>query len=197
VEQLTYLSATALAKAIRYRQLSSREVVEAHLAESRLSTLKLNAVAQLVAEDATREAAAADDALARGEPGSLHGVPFTVKDWIETARCRLRSRVLERKDFYTPSRRYGRRKDARAGAIMLAKTIDGHDNPVYGHPNNPYDLTALPAAAAAAGRLIAAGASPLGLGSDSGGSIRYPAHCGVAGLKPTTGASPSPAIFLE
>jgi amidase len=84
-----------------------------------------------------------------------------------------------------------------AGAIMLAKTIDGHDNPVYGHPNNPYDLTRTPGGSSSGeAAIIAAGGSPVGLGSDSGGSIRYPAHCcGIAGLKPTNGRVPLTGHF--
>ena len=80
---------------------------------------------------------------------------------------------------------------------MLAKTIDGHDNAVYGHANNPYDLTLTPGGSSSGeAALIATGGSPIGLGSDSGGSIRYPAHCcGIAGLKPTNGRVPLSGHF--
>ncbi len=198
MEDLTYLSATTLAQAIRDRQISSLEVVEAHLQRIEAVNPKLNAVAQLVAETALQEATEADDALARGDAlGPLHGVPFTVKDWIETAGVICAAGSLERGDFVP-------RRDATvvarmraAGAIMLAKTIDGHDNPVYGHPNNPYDLTRTPGGSSSGeAALIAAGGSPIGLGSDSGGSIRYPAHCcGIAGLKPTNGRVPLTGHF--
>jgi amidase len=198
VEPLTHLSATALAKAIRARQLSSREVVEAHLAQIEAVKAKLNAIAQLATESAMREAAEADEALARGDSlGPLHGVPFTVKDWIETAGVVCAAGQVERRDFIP-------RRDATvvarmraAGAVMLAKTIDGHDNPVYGHPNNPYDLTRTPGGSSSGeAAIIAAGGSPVGLGSDSGGSIRYPAHgCGIAGLKPTNGRVPLTGHF--
>jgi amidase len=84
-----------------------------------------------------------------------------------------------------------------AGAIMLGKTLDGESNAVYGPGHNPYDLSRSPGASSSGeAAIIAAGGSPLGLGSDSGGSIRYPAHCcGVAGLKPTTGRVPLTGHF--
>ena len=198
MEQITYLSATALAKAIRERQLSSREVVESHLGRIEAVNPRINAIAQLTAEAALQQAAEADAALVRGDPlGPLHGVPFTVKDWIETAGVICAAGQVERRDFVP-------RRDATvvarmraAGAIMLAKTIDGHDNPVYGHPNNPYDLTRTPGGSSSGeAAIIAAGGSTVGLGSDSGGSIRYPAHCcGIAGLKPTNGRVPLTGHF--
>ncbi|MCI0818515.1 MAG: amidase [Chloroflexi bacterium] len=198
MEPITYFSATALANGIRKHQFSSREVVEAHLARIETINPKLNAVAQLVADTAVQSAAEADAALDLGEAlGPLHGVPFTVKDWIETAGVICAAGSTERKDFIP-------RRDATvvarmraAGAIMLAKTIDGHDNPVYGHPNNPYDLERTPGGSSSGeAALIAAGGSPVGLGSDSGGSIRFPAHCcGIAGLKPTNGRVPITGHF--
>jgi amidase len=152
----------------------------------------------LAAETALKEAAEADAAMANGTRlGPLHGLPFTVKDWIETAGVICAAGSLKRKDFVP-------RRDATvvarmraAGGIMLAKTIDGHDNAVYGHPNNPYDLSCTPGASSSGeAALIAAGGSPMGLGSDSGGSIRYPAHCcGIAGLKPTNGRIPLTGHF--
>ena len=198
MEKITNLSATTLASAIRELRLSSREVVEAHLRRIDAVNPKINAVAQLVAESALSQAADADNAIARGDRfGPLHGVPFTVKDWIEVAGVVCAAGSPERKDFIP-------RKDATvvsrmrdAGAIVLAKTIDGHDNAVYGHPNNPYDLARTPGGSSSGeAALIAAGGSPLGLGSDSGGSIRYPAHCcGIAGLKPTNGRVPLTGHF--
>ncbi len=198
MKDLTYAPATAIAEAVRRKQVSVREVVEAHVQRIEFVNPKLNAIAQLVAETALQEAAKADEAIVRGDPlGPLHGVPFTVKDWIETNGVICAAGSIERKDFIP-------RRDATvvarmrgAGAIMLAKTIDGHDNAVYGHPNNPYDLTRTPGASSSGeAALIAAGGSPIGLGSDSGGSIRHPAHCcGIAGLKPTNGRVPLTGHF--
>lgn len=190
---LTFQSATALAAAIRSGTVSSQTVVEAHLARIAAVNPKLNAVVQLVADQALAEAQAADADLARGHwRGPLHGVPFTVKDWIETAGlvCTAGSEAYR---HYIPA------QDAtvvarmrQAGAILLGKTNVMVENPVYGRTNNPYNLGYSPSGSSSGeAAIIAAGGSPLGLGSDSGGSIRTPAHaCGLAGLKPTTGRVP-------
>jgi amidase len=80
----------------------------------------------------------------------------------------------------------------RAGCVLLGKTTVFDDSPIYGRTNNPYRLDFSPGASSSGeAAIIAAGGSPLGLGSDSGGSIREPAHyCGIAGLRPTTGRVP-------
>ncbi|MCE7984056.1 MAG: amidase [Caldilinea sp. CFX5] len=198
MESLTFLSATALAEKIRNREFTAQQVVEAHLTRIAAVNPQINAVVQLTAEQALAEAAAADADLARGQlRGPLHGVPFTVKDWIETAGV-ICTAGNEKYRTYVPA------KDAtvvarlrQAGAIMLGKTNVVVDNPVYGRTNNPYNLAYSPSGSSSGeAALIAAGGSPLGLGSDSGGSIRTPAHaCGVAGLKPTTGRVPLTGHF--
>lgn len=198
MSQLTYHSATQLAGEIRAGEVSAEAVVEAHLARIAEINPLLNAVVQLTAEQALAEAEAADADLARGHlRGPLHGVPFTVKDWIETAGV-VCTAGDERHRHYVPER------DAtvvarlrRAGAIMLGKTNVIVENPVYGRTNNPYNLNYSPSGSSSGeAALIAAGGSPLGVGSDSGGSIRTPAHaCGIAGLKPTTGRVPLTGHF--
>src|SRR5205085_3837020 len=84
-----------------------------------------------------------------------------------------------------------------AGAIVIAKTAAGDRNEVYGVTRNPHDPTRSPGATSSGeAALVAGGASPLGIGSDSGGSIRLPAAwCGVAGLKPTAGRVPNSGHF--
>jgi len=198
VPDLTFRSATALARAIREREVSSREVVEAHLRRIEAVNAKLNAVVQLTAERALERAGEADDALARGEAwGPLHGVPFTVKDWIETNDAICAASIPERAHYVPKHDATAVARLRAAGGIMLGKTIDGVNNPVYGPASNPYDLSRMPGASSAGeAAIIAAGGSPLGLGSDSGGSIRYPAHCcGVAGLKPSGGRVPLTGHF--
>ncbi|MBL8510143.1 MAG: hypothetical protein JNM52_00735 [Betaproteobacteria bacterium] len=82
----TYASATALAKAIHNKVISSEEVVNAHLQRIEAVNLRLNAVVQIAAEQALSQARAADAALARGDVcGPLHGVPMTIKDCLDTA----------------------------------------------------------------------------------------------------------------
>jgi amidase len=124
-------------------------------------------------------------------------VPFTVKDWIDTAGLpctggdpAYRDRVPEQDAPVVARLR-------QAGAILLGKTNVMIGNPVYGRVNNPYDLGySTTGSSSGEAAIIAAGGSPLGLGSDSGGSIRQPAHaCGICGLKPTTGRLPLTGHF--
>jgi amidase len=207
MDELTYASATALARAIRAGKVSSEEVVEADLRRIEAVNPRLNAVVQLAADSARAQAREADASLARGEvKGPLHGVPFTVKDWLETDGLVCAGGFVERADFVPKRDATVVARMRVAGAVLLGKTnallMDptgggAADNPVYGRTNNPYDLTRTPGySSGGEAAIIAAGGSPLGLGSDSGGSIRMPAHCcGIAGLRPTTGRVPSTGHF--
>lgn len=191
------LPATELARLIRERQLSSVEVIAAHLGRIEAINPQINAIVQL-APDALERARAADEALADGNAtGPLHGVPFTVKDWIETEGLICASGFAERAD-HRPERDAAVVARLRAsGAILLGKTNVTQGAPVYERPNNPHDLTRTPGASSSGeAAIIAAGGSPMGLASDSGGSIRWPAHCcGVPALKPTTGLVPLTGHF--
>ncbi len=197
MDTLTRASATTLARLIREREVSAVEVVQAHLHRIAQVNPHLNAIVQLAAEAALTTADAADAELKRGVVGPLHGVPFTVKDWIDVAGLpctggdpRFRTRIPAEEAPVVIRMR-------RAGAIVLGKTNVMVENPIYGRTNNPYDLAYSPCGSSSGeAALIAAGGSPLGLGSDSGGSIRQPAHaCGIAGLKPTTGRVPVTGHF--
>ncbi len=202
---ITAASATRIAAAIRVKEVSALEVVDAFLARIEQVNPRLNAVVQLAAEQARQEAKAADAARARGTlRGPLHGVPFTVKDTIETAGL-ICSGGTEGRARHVPA------EDAtavarlrQAGAIVLGKTNVPElaagfesDNLVYGRSNNPYDLTRTPGGSTGGeAAIIAAGGSPLGLGTDAGGSIRVPAHfCGLAAIKPTAGRIPRTGLF--
>ena len=174
MDELFYTSATTLARRIRDRELSSEEVVQAYLRRIEVVNPRLNAVVQLAAEQALQAARAADAALASGQPiGALHGVPFTVKDWIDAAGLpctggdlAFRTRVPAEDATVVARMR-------QAGAILLGKTNVMVGNPVYGRANNPYNLDySTTGSSSGEAALIAAGGSPLGLGSDSGGSIR-------------------------
>jgi len=203
--ELIYQPAWRLAAAIRAKEVSSEEVVRASIDRIDAVNPRLNAVVQLPREWALEEARAADRALARGEiKGSLHGVPFTLKDAIET-RGVICTGGTEGRARYVPT------VDAvvverlrRAGAIVLGKTNCPElgwawesDNLVYGRTNNPYDLGLSPGGSSGGeAAIIAAGGSPLGLGSDAGGSVRFPAHCtGIASVKPTSGRVPRTGHF--
>ena len=198
MDELCYLSAATLARRIRNHQLSSEEVVQAHLQRIENVNPRLNAVVQLAGEQALQDARAADAALAHGQHlGALHGVPFTVKDWIDAAGLPCTGGDLAFRTRVPAADATVVARMRQAGGILLGKTNVMVENPVYGRTNNPYNLAySTTGSSSGEAALIAAGGSPLGLGSDSGGSIRQPAHaCGIAGLKPTTGRIPLTGHF--
>ncbi len=198
-EDICYLDATELAGRIQARDLSPVEVVEAHLERISAINPQINAVVT-IAENALENARIAEQAIMRGAAvGPLHGVPFTCKDTIDA--CGIRgtrgSKLFERRIAESDATAVSRLKQA--GGIFLAKTNVAEfalwwetDNRVFGRTNNPWNLDCIPGGSSGGeGAAIAAGLSPLGLGSDVGGSIRMPAHyCGIAGLKPTHGRVP-------
>jgi len=198
VEDLLLASASAQARAVRERVVSSEELVRAQIERMRAVNVQLNAVVQSDGDAALAAARAADEALAAGrEAGPFHGVPFTAKDWLETHDLVCAAGFAERHD-YTPKRDATVVARMRAaGAILLGKTNVQETNEVYGATRNPYDLARSPGASSSGeAAIVAAAGSPLGLGSDSGGSLRYPAHCcGVATLKPTSGRVPLTGHF--
>ncbi len=205
MDELIYASAAALARSIRSKEVSSEEIVNAYLQRIEAVNPQLNAVVQLAADAARTQARQADAALARGEiKGLLHGVPFTVKDVFDTAGVISAVGLEERASFVPDQDATVVARMRAAGAILLGKTncppggTGGEtDNSVYGRTNNPYNQSRTPGGSSGGeAAIIAAGGSPLGLGSDSGGSIRLPAHyCGIAGLKPTFGRVPCTGVF--
>jgi amidase len=197
MEEIVFQSATAMARAIRDRQISSEEVVDACLRRISAVNPQLNAVVQLPADAALQQARAADAAIARREIiGPLHGVPMTIKDTFDTAGVISTAGTLGRSAFVPTEDAVAVARLRAAGAILIGKTnvpelalAPETDNLVYGCTNNPYDLSRTPGGSSGGeGSIIAAGGSPIGLGSDCGGSIRIPANfCGIAGIKPTAG----------
>ena len=200
MDEIIFSSATQLAQGIRDKTFSSQEVVEAYLKRIEEVNSKINAVVQSAAERAVLEAREADEALARGElKGALHGVPITIKDSFDTEGVVSTGGTMGRAGFVPERDATVVSRLRAAGAILLGKTntpeltMSGEtDNLIYGRTNNPYDLSrTCGGSSGGAGAIIAAGGSPLDLGTDTGGSIRYPCHnCGIAGLKPTSGRVP-------
>lgn len=195
MNELVFSTANALASAIRKKQVSATEVLDAHLAHIAKHNPSLNAIVTLDAERARQRAQAADAALARGETwGPLHGVPLTLKDGHSVAGMRTTA-GFEPLAGYIPAKDgtiAARLKSA--GAIILGKTnvpvllADAQtQNPIFGRSNNPWNLDRTPGGSSGgAAAAVAAGLVPLEIGSDLSGSIRVPAHfCGVYGLKPT------------
>ncbi len=198
--------ASWLARAIRDGRLSSEEVVRAHLEHIGAVNPRLNAIVWVTNESAIRQAKAADRHLAkRGfEPPPLHGVPFTAKDIFDTAGVATTAGLRKLKDNVPDKDATVIARMRSAGAILLGKSncppggTGGESwNPLHGGTRNPYDLTRSPGASSSGeAAIIAAAGSPLGIGSDSGGSIRVPAHyCGITALKPTTGWVPSTGAY--
>jgi amidase len=200
VTDLCMHSAIELAALLRRREVSAREIISAHIARIEAFDPAINAVVTRTLDTAQAKAAAADEAMAAGEPvGLLHGLPVAHKDLADTAGVRttygspLFAAHVPDRDALVVQRM------AQAGAISLGKTntpelgAGSHTvNPVFGATRNPYDLgrsaggSSGGAAAALAARLVC-----LADGSDLGGSLRNPASfCNVVGLRPTPGRVP-------
>lgn len=182
---------------IRRREVTSREVVEAHLGRIEAVNGAVNAIVRRLDEQALTAADAADAALAEGNVvGPLHGVPCTVKESIDVAGTPTTQGIpLMAEAMATVDGPAVERLRA-AGAIPIGRTnlpdlaMRMHtDSSLHGLTLNPRDPK-LTAGGSSGGEAVAlaTGMSPLGLGTDLGGSVRNPAHCcGIASLKPTTG----------
>jgi amidase len=198
---LDYASATELTRGMRDRALSSRELLSHVLARVEQRNPALNAVVALDADRAWAAASGADAATARGEAaGPLHGLPMTVKDVWETEGLVTTAGAAELKEYVPAADALAVGRLKAAGAIIFGKTntpLYAGDfqtfNDVYGLTCNPWDLARTAGGSSGgAAAAVAAGLTPLELGSDIGGSIRNPAHYnGVYGLKPSWGVVPS------
>lgn len=194
---LTSLGASEMARRIAAGQVSSLEVVEAHIRRIEAVNPSLNAIVVALFAEARAEAGRLDRLREQGDlVGPLHGVPITLKEQYVVAGTpttvglmSYRSRRMEHEGPLVGRLRL-------AGAVPLGKTnvsqlllsSDGScENPVYGRTSNPWNLARTPGGSSGGeAAIIAAGGSPLGLGADIGGSIRLPAHfCGLYALLPT------------
>ena len=204
---LIYSSATSIAQSIRDKEVSAVEVVQAHLDRIAQVNDKLNAVVCLCADRALDEAREADATLARGDAaGPLHGVPMTLKDSLDTEGVVTTGGTTGRRDFIPEQDATVTARLRAAGAILMGKTntpeltMAGEtDNSVYGRTNNPFNLERSPGGSSGgAGAIVTTGGSPFDIGSDTGGSIRMPAHlCGIAGIKPNSGRVPRTGHIID
>src|SRR5438105_5005922 len=201
MQDLTRLSALAMAQAVRKKEISPVELVEAHLRRIERLNPILNAFVDVDTDRALREARAAEWAVVhRAGLGPLNGVPISIKSCIDVAglRCevgsKLRSGYRSTQDAPLVSRLRA------AGAVIVGATNTAEllmawetDNPLHGRTNNPWDLTRTPGGSSGGeAAAIASCCSAGGVGSDGGGSIRVPAHfSGICGLKPTPGRIPA------
>ncbi|MCU1457973.1 MAG: hypothetical protein JWL73_2065 [Actinomycetia bacterium] len=193
-------SATALARAVRDKEISSVELLATYL--DRIDRLDgpINAVVTLDAERARRAAQAADAATMRGESyGPLHGLPITIKDAIATEGIRSTGGAPELSEHVPDDDAPAVAQLKAAGAIVFGKTNlprwsgDMQSfNDVFGTTNNPWDVERVPGGSSGgAAAAVACGFTSFELGTDIGGSVRLPSHfCGVFGLKPSFGLVP-------
>jgi fatty acid amide hydrolase 2 len=202
-ERILRSSAVALGRAIRRREVTARQVVDAHIGRIRRVNPTINAVVKDRFDDALREASLADETTASVHPDDLppfHGIPFTTKDALGAAGMPNTSGLWARRDVLAVEDATAVKRLKEAGAILLGVTNISElcmwmesDNKVWGRTNNPYDPTRTAGGSSGGeGAIVGAGGSVLGLGSDVGGSIRMPAFFnGAFGHKPTGGLVPS------
>ncbi len=204
---VTERSALSLARAIRARELTAAEVVDAHIALHERFAPVINAIAADRFDAARAEARAADERIAAGDDSELPpllGVPFTVKETIAVRGMPLTGGV--------PARRHERASESApavqrlvdTGAIPIGVTNVSEltlwiesENRLYGRTNNPHDPSRTAGGSSGGeGAAVGCGGSPFGLASDIAGSIRIPAlFCGVFGHKPSGGLVPNTGLW--
>ncbi|VWD22405.1 amidase [Burkholderia lata] len=199
--ELWQLPATELAKRVRQREVSAREVADAVLDRLDAVNPAINAVIEHRPDDVRRQADEIDRAIARGDdPGPLAGVPVTVKINVDQAGFATTNgtRLQENLIAHADSPVVGNIR--RAGAILLGRTNSPTfalrwftSNLVHGHTRNPRNPSLTPGGSSGgAAAAVAAGIGPLAVGTDIGGSVRYPAYaCGVHGIRPSLGRVPA------
>lgn len=199
MSNLADMTATQMAAAIRTRKVSPVEVTEAVL--KRIDERSdLNAFITVTGDEALAAARKAEDKVMQGGVlPPLHGVPYSVKDLLNTAgvRTTMGSRLFENNVPTADAVSVARAKAA--GAILVGKTTSpefGHlqaaTSPLFGRTLNPVDPTVTPGASSSGSAVaVATGMGPISLGTDGGGSSRIPAACcGVVGFKPSLGTIP-------
>ncbi len=205
VADLTRLNAHAMTDRLRAGDVSSRELVEAHLDRAEAENRALNAwltidreraLAEADAADARLAAARAEGAKLRSDTHPLLGVPVALKDLVSLkgGQCTAGSRILE--GYVAPYDAHITERLRDAGAVILGKTNmdefamgSSNEFSAFGPVSNPWDLETVPGGSSGGSAVaVAAYHAPLSIGTDTGGSIRQPASlCGIVGMKPTYG----------
>ncbi len=193
--------AVELAQLIRTRQVSSREVIDAHLERIEAVNPKLNAIVLTLTAAARADADAADQALARGDAlGPLHGVPVTTKVNTDQAGYPTDNGVVALKDNIVETDSPTVANLKKAGAIIIGRTNTPAysmrwltENELHGTTLNPWhEGHTAGGSSGGAASSVAAGMAPIGQGNDIAGSVRYPAYCcGLVGVRPSFGRAPS------
>ncbi|MDR5665877.1 amidase family protein [Burkholderia cenocepacia] len=199
--ELWQLSATELAKRVRQRDVSAREVADAVLDRLDAVNPAINAVVEHRPDDVRRQADEVDRAIARGDdPGPLAGVPVTVKINVDQAGFATTNGTRLQRDLIARADSPVVANIRKAGGVLLGRTNSPTfalrwftSNLVHGHTRNPRNPSLTPGGSSGgAAAAVAAGISPLAVGTDIGGSVRYPAYaCGVHGIRPSLGRVPA------
>src|SRR5215468_10019266 len=201
-----YSTTTAMLAALRRREISSIELVEMHIARIEAHNGKLNAIPVRTFDRARQAAKRADERLTAGDTAPLLGLPMTLKESTLTAGLPQSAGILDFKAYRPALDGPIAARVFRASASLLGKTNipvalgDWQANsPVYGRTNNPWDVSRTPGGSTGGGgAALAAGMTPLEVGSDIGGSIRVPAaYCGIYGHRPSETAIPKSGAFPQ
>jgi amidase len=197
VIELWRWGAVELAGAIRAREVSAREAVESCLARIEAVNPRVNAIVELMADEALRAADRADEAVRKAAAlGPLHGVPVTLKINVDVAGRATTNGVVAFKDRIASAESPPVIQWRDAGAIFVGRsnvpafsTRYFTDNALHGRTLNPWDARRTPGGSSGgAAAAVATGMGALAHGNDRAGSIRYPSYaCGVYGLRPTLG----------
>lgn len=193
-------SAAELVDGIRGRKISAREALASCLARLEAVNPRVNAVVDLLADEAFAAADKADDAVQKREPlGPLHGVPVTIKINVDCAGRATTNGVVSLKDNIVHEDSAIVSNLRKSGAVIFGRTNVPcfstrlfTDNDLYGRTYNPWDPGITPGGSSGgAAAAVAVGIGPLSHGNDRAGSIRFPAYaCGVFGLRPSVGRVP-------
>lgn len=211
---LLHLDATEISTLIRTKKVSSEEVIRIYIDHIKAVNPMLNAVVEERFDAAIKEAkekdANIDEANLKFQP--LYGVPVSIKESIDVAGMKTTGGISHRADIIVKNDAHVVEQLKRAGAIILCKTntpalcfCHETDNTLFGRTNNAWDMKRTAGGSSGGeGALIGVGGAPIGIGSDIGGSIRFPSHFnGVVGFKPgknqvsTTGHFPPDTHHLK
>ena len=199
-EELCFWTAVRLREAIARREISPVEVTRAVLDRATRLQPELNCFITLCADEAMRDAKAAEQAVMRGEPtGLLHGIPYACKDLVNTRGVKTTFGSLLFADHVPAEDAVATARLRQQGAILIGKTTTSEfgskcltDAPLFGRTRNAWhpDRTSGGSSGGAA-VAVATGLAPIGIATDGGGSTRIPAACnGVVGLKQSIGLVP-------
>jgi len=200
-DELWRSDAVDIVRGVRTRQISAREVTASCLERLDEVNPTVNAVVDVLKDEALAVADQADRAVKEGKPlGPLHGVPVTVKINTDYAGRATTNGVVAFKDLISAEDSVTVECLRQAGAVIIGRTnVPAFstrfftDNALHGRTLNPWDSGRTPGGSSGgAAAAVAAGIGPIGHGNDRAGSVRYPAYaCGVSGLRPTLGRVPN------